>query len=516
MSRQVEIRVGVDDINDQSLIKNRLEKQVETDSRFISSYKLLRRSLDARQKIPYYVLRYEVYFEGEKPEEDYYDPGYHSVHSSPPIHIIGTGPAGYFAALECLRFGYKPILFERGKDVQARRRDLKKLQQESIVNPDSNYCFGEGGAGTYSDGKLYTRSGNKKKIKEVLRVLHYHGAAESILVDAHPHIGSNKLPKVIAEMRQTIEAMGGEIYFSSALTDIKIADDKIQSIVINGDQTENVEKLILATGHSARDVFELLYHKKIMIEQKDFALGVRIEHPQALINAIQYHGYRSSHLPAASYSLVSQVENRGVYSFCMCPGGLIVPAATSPGEIVLNGMSLSRRDSPFANSGVVTEIKSADLKEFKSFGPLAGMKFQEQVEQAVFNHGDGSQRAPALRLDDFLRQKVSTTLPHSSYIPQIYAAPLYDILPTFINKALQKGVKDFNAKMPGYLTSEAVIVGVESRTSSPVRIPRDPKTSQHPQIKNLYPTGEGAGYAGGIVSAAIDGQNVVKNIVNIG
>jgi len=477
--------------------------------------RMLKRSIDARQKPVSYILKFEVSKDAEIqifPNRIIDD--FTNVSMGKPVHIIGAGPAGYFAALELISLGLKPIIYDRGKEVRARRRDLKAIQQDGIVNPDSNYCFGEGGAGTYSDGKLYTRSNKRGDLQRVLKLLVEHHATPDILVDAHPHIGSNKLPQVVEEIRNTIVAHGGEIHFDSKLTDIHYDQSGIRSIEINGDTNISCQKLILATGHSARDIYELLWRRKVHIESKAFALGVRIEHPQSLIDSNQYRqSPRHLNLPAASYSLVTQVDGRGVFSFCMCPGGLIVPAATAPGEIVVNGMSMSRRDSPYANSGIVVAVEKEDLKKFDHFGPLATMKFQASVEQNLFNHGDGSQKAPSMRLTDFVNGKMSNSLGSSSYIPGLFAGRLDQWLPPMIYQRLKSGVMDFGRKMKGYYTEEAMVVGTESRTSSPVKIPRDSLTGQHVQINGLFPCGEGAGYAGGIVSAALDGQFIAKKVL---
>jgi len=409
--------------------------------------------------------------------------------------------------------GLKPVIIERGKDVQQRRRDLRGIQQFGTVDPNSNYCFGEGGAGTYSDGKLYTRSQKRGNIEKALKLLVEHGAQPDILVDAHPHIGSNKLPKVVAQIRATILSHGGEILFNHKVTDFIIQDGKILGVRINDKVELTGDAIILATGHSARDIYKLCHQRGIRLESKPFALGVRIEHPQPLIDEIQYNQkQREDGLPAASYKLVSQVEGRGVFSFCMCPGGLVVPAATSPGEIVVNGMSLSRRDSPYANSGTVTAVEEKDFASFADQGVFAGMAFQQSVEQKMFAAGDGSQQAPAQRLTDFVKGRVSKSLPDSSYIPGLSALPLHELLPDFIYQHLKVGVQNFGKKMRGYFTEEANVIGTESRTSSPLRIPRDPKTFMHPGMEALFPAGEGAGFAGGIISAAMDGQKVARAV----
>lgn len=435
------------------------------------------------------------------------------------VVIVGAGPAGLFAALQLIELGIQPILLERGKDVRARRRDLAALNREGIVNPESNYCFGEGGAGTYSDGKLYTRSSKRGDINRILNILYQYGAEENVLYEAHPHIGTNKLPHIITAIRQQIIDSGGQFLFEKKVTNFIIEADQIKTVETADGNRFDANAVILATGHSARDIFELLHKKNILIEAKPFALGVRIEHPQSLIDRIQYHcNTRDENLPPASYGLVEQVNERGVFSFCMCPGGIIAPAATSPGELVVNGWSPSKRNNPFANSGMVVQVAIEDaIAYFKKNNPdtatlqdinnpLILMHFQSAVEQACFNAGGGKLVAPAQRMVDFTNNKISETLPDNSYLPGIHSTNLSDVLPAFIHKSLQGGFKAFGKKMNGYLTNEAVVVATESRTSSPVRIPRDAETLAHPQIKNLYPCGEGAGYAGGIVSAAMDGE----------
>jgi uncharacterized FAD-dependent dehydrogenase len=472
-----------------------------------------RRSIDARSRQPYFVIQVEVYHGELPPLVPTYTEHLKPVTGKKKAIIIGAGPAGYFAALELLAQGIQPIVLERGKDVRTRRRDLRAIQQEGIVNPHSNYCFGEGGAGTYSDGKLYTRSKKRGDVQQALQILVEHGASPTILVDTHPHIGSNKLPDIVANLRHTIEKNGGEVHFDTFVTDFVLQQQHIKGVVANeGNRVFYADAVVLATGHSARDIFRLLQRQGIAIEPKPFALGVRIEHPQQLIDSIQYHcPVRSEFLPASSYSLVTQVDNRGVFSFCMCPGGLIVPAATAPGEIVVNGMSMSRRDSKYANSGTVVSVELADLPaSLHSHRDLMAMYFQQHVEQAMFGAGDGSQKAPAQRLTDFVKGTVSSSLPSSSYIPGLFCADVHRLLPPFIYKRLQKGIQEFGKKMHGYYTHEAVVVGTESRTSSPVKIPRLPDTLMHPQIQGLFPSGEGAGYAGGILSAAMDGRNVAK------
>ncbi len=477
--------------------------------------RILRRSLDARQRNAYYVFQVEVWDAEDTAPDPPAIPVYQMVDESRTACIIGAGPAGYFAALELLTLGIKPILFERGKDVRSRRRDLKAIQQFSTVDPNSNYCFGEGGAGTYSDGKLYTRATKRGNVRSVLETLVAHGASSEILIDAHPHIGSNKLPGIIAAIRETIVSHGGEVHFESRMTDILLGDEKVVGIVINTEREFAFDNIILATGHSARDIYELLASKGIRIELKPFALGVRIEHPQPLIDSIQYkRKSRGDDLPAASYRLACNVDNKGVYSFCMCPGGLVVPSATAPGEIVVNGMSLSRRDSPYANAGTVVSVdEKLILKVTGGRDALAGMKFQRSVEQRCFESGDGSQAAPAQRLVDFVKGRRSGDIPDSSYIPGLFSYDVASLLPSEIAHALKHGVRQFGKRMKGYMTNEAVVIATESRTSSPVRIPRDEKTLMHPHVEGLFPSGEGAGYAGGIVSAAVDGMRVAQSLV---
>jgi len=480
----------------------------------ISFFKIKKRSIDARSKEARFRLQTEIYYDEPAPIEDPIKQEYQELlPNAKKIIIIGAGPAGMFAALRLIELGIKPIIVERGKDVRARRYDLAAIQKRGIVNPDSNYCFGEGGAGTYSDGKLYTRATKRGDVHSILRTLVAHGASPDILIDAHPHIGSNMLPKVVSAMRESIIGAGGEIHFETRIVDFIITDTTIHSVISQSGEEFFGEAVILATGHSARDIFHLLGYKKILIEAKPFAMGVRIEHPQSFIDNVQYHSpIRDEHLPAASYKLAAQCEGRGVFSFCMCPGGFIVPAATAPGELVLNGMSLSRRDSPFANSGVVVAIEDEDLHPYKKHGALRGMIYQSELEQAAFIAGGNSQSAPAQRITDFLDRKISSSLPDSSYKPGMKPADLNALLPKALGRRLREGIAQFGKSMHGYISEEAVMLGVETRTSSPVRIPRNSETLQHPQIQNLYPCGEGAGYAGGIVSAAMDGIRLADSL----
>lgn len=508
-AKQVEIKIHPDWILDHDHIARTLSKKGHT-SKY---WRIVRRSIDARGKQAKFVLRIEL---SEEPfVEESYSLDLPSVHhAKKEVLIVGAGPAGYFAALECIQLGMKPIVLDRGKDVQRRRRDLRAIQQFGEVNPHSNYCFGEGGAGTYSDGKLYTRSHKRGNIQSILETLVDHGAHPDILVDAHPHIGSNKLPKIVTAIRETIDEYGGEVLFDQYVIDFIIDSKKILGVKTK-EREFKADAVILATGHSARDVFELLHRHNVKIESKDFALGVRIEHAQSIIDQMQY-GQKKRHqnLPAASYRIACQVDGAGVFSFCMCPGGLIVPAATAPGEIVVNGMSLSRRDSPFANSGFVTEVKIDHLKKLGYEGVFAGMHFQRDVEQKVFSFGDGSQKAPAQRVTDFLDKKLSSSLNESSYIPGLISAPLHEVLPSFVSKRLDLGLRQFAKKMNAYVSDEVNIVATESRTSSPIRVPRHKETLMHEDMEALFPCGEGAGYAGGILSAAMDGVRVAKAVLS--
>jgi hypothetical protein len=490
----------------------------------ISGYHLLRSSIDARSRQVRMQLRLRVFVDETVPPREGMFFHFRDVrHAKRQVVIIGAGPAGLFAALFLLEQGIKPIILERGKDVQARRRDLAKLNREGILDEDSNYCFGEGGAGTYSDGKLYTRSQKRGDVRRVLELLVHFGADERILVEAHPHIGTNKLPGIIAALREQILDCGGEIHFGQRVDQLVIDHDRLDAVRTAQGAVFQADAFLLATGHSARDVFQLLDNAGLEMEAKPFALGVRIEHPQALIDAIQYHCTlhegRSPYLPPAAYSLVEQVRGRGVFSFCMCPGGIIATASTSPGELVVNGWSPSKRNNPFANSGMVVQVEHQDAwkhlqshqgKSLRKDDPLLMMRFQQQVEQAAFRAGGGRFVAPAQRMEDFTRRRISQNLPDCSYIPGLHSADLLEVLPQFVFEALREGFIAFGKKMRGYLTNEAVVVATESRTSSPVRIPRDPERFHHPQLFNLYPCGEGPGYAGGIVSAAMDGENTAK------
>ncbi|GAB4491364.1 MAG: FAD-binding protein [Saprospiraceae bacterium] len=522
MPQLIELVLLPGERRDETALRQKAARQTGFRPDQISHIEILKSSLDARSRQPVFRVRAKVYSENEvfTPEPAILA-GFKPVDGRKKVIIVGAGPAGYFAALALLELGIQPIVLDRGKDAQARRRDLRAIQQFGEVNPHSNYCFGEGGAGTYSDGKLYTRSIKRGDVRKALKLLVEHGAKSDILTEAHPHIGSNKLPGVVQNIRATIQQYGGEVHFGQHVTDFILKNGRILGVITEHVTDENrpsskewlADAVILATGHSARDIYRLLYARGIRIESKPFALGVRVEHPQPLIDSIQYkQNQRVDDLPAASYSLVCQVGERGVFSFCMCPGGLIVPAATAPGEIVVNGMSMSRRDSPFANSGIVTAVEPEDLVAWQKHGVFAAMEFQSHVERCLFQAGDGSQKGPALRLPDFIQGKMSADLPGSSYIPGLYPAPLFELLPPFIYKRLRDGLAQFGKTMRGFYTAEANVVATESRTSAPVRIPRDPATLMHPEIQGLFPSGEGAGYAGGIISAAMDGQNVARAV----
>lgn len=492
----------------------------------VSGYHIIKKSIDARGKIAWINMSVNAFVDEPFQQRSLQEFHFKNVNStSKKVIIIGGGPAGIFAALRLLENGIKPVVLERGKEVRARRRDLAVLNKEGIINPESNYCFGEGGAGTYSDGKLYTRSSKRGDVHRILNLFVHFGAGENILYDAHPHIGTNKLPAIITAMRTRILDCGGEFHFEKKVIDFIIDNGTIKSMVTSDGDKVNGDSFILATGHSARDIFHLLHQKKLEIVAKPFALGVRIEHPQELINSIQYgkNNPQQNFLPPASYSLVEQVEGRGVFSFCMCPGGIIAPASTDRSELVVNGWSPSKRNNPFANSGMVVQLEIEDVIQYNSrfknqsqklVSPLLMMDFQKGVEQKAFKSGGGKFVAPAQRMVDFTEEKFSTSLPKCSYLPGITAASLNEILPPFINNRLKKAFQLFakknhtKNKQSAYFTNEAVLVATESRTSSPVRIPRDERLLHHPQIKNLFPCGEGAGYAGGIVSAAMDGERV--------
>ena len=512
MVRNIQLRTTLLEESVDDILRKKASKYLGIPMEEISMVNVLRKSIDARKSTIYFNYKVSVYINEPAPKNKEYNFDYKDVSKAKKIHIIGFGPAGMYAALRCIELGYRPIVLERGKNVKDRRRDLKAINRDHIVNEDSNYCFGEGGAGTYSDGKLYTRSLKRGDVRRIFENLVFHGATEQILIDAHPHIGTNKLPKLVQNIRETIIKYGGEIHFQTKVVDFTIANNAIKAIVLQDGSEMPADRIILATGNSARDIYYLLNNKKIAIQAKSFAMGVRVEHPQHIIDSIQYHckGQRNELLPAASYSLVEQVKDRGVYSFCMCPGGFIVPAATSPGEVVVNGMSPSKRNNLFANSGIVVEINvDLDIHKYEHHGALKGLEYQKDLERLAFTSGGRTQTAPAQRLTDFVEGKLSNDLNPTSYQPGLKSAPLHSLLPKLIGSRLRSGFTAFGEKMKGYYTSEANVVGVESRTSSPVNIPRNEKL-EHPEIKGLFPCGEGGGYAGGIVSAAMDGERCAE------
>ena len=517
MVKEIQVRTNLIEEKKSEILLHKASRKLGIDANEIVGVKVLRKSIDARKKETFFNYKVAVYINEPIPENSAPVFDYKEVSSAKEIHIVGFGPSGMYAGLRCIELGYKPIILERGKNVQDRRRDIKAINQDHIVNKNSNYCYGEGGAGTYSDGKLYTRSLKRGDVRRIFENLVYHGATEQILIDAHPHIGTNKLPKIIQNIRETILKFGGEIHFNTQVTDFIIKKNQLKAIILKNGNEMTVNSVILATGHSARDIYELLHKKNILLKAKSFAMGVRVEHPQEIIDSIQYSckGVRDELLPAAAYSLVHQVNNRGVYSFCMCPGGFIVPAATSSGEVVVNGMSPSRRNNKFANSGIVVEINvNKDIPKYDQFGPLKGLEYQKNLERLAFTSGGRTQSAPAQRLVDFVDGKLSSSLNETSYQPGLNPSPMHSLLPKIIGSRLRKGFDAFGKKMYGYFTNEANIVGVESRTSSPVNIPRKDNL-EHPEIKGLFPCGEGGGYAGGIVSAAMDGERCAEAAIEL-
>lgn len=516
MPREIQLQVAPEVAANESLLKEHIAKLFQMSPNDIEHIIPVKRSIDARQKAIKINYKVNVFFKGDDFVEEKIElPDYKNVANAQSVIVVGAGPAGLFAGLQLIELGLKPIVIERGKDVRGRRRDLKSINRDHIVNEDSNYCFGEGGAGTYSDGKLYTRSKKRGDVDRILRLLVAFGASDEILVEAHPHIGTNKLPQIIQDIREKIIECGGQVLFETRVTDFIIKNNQIQGVGLqNGDVIE-ANHVILATGHSARDIFELLDRKKIHIEAKPFALGVRAEHPQELIDKIQYScDYRGEFLPPSPYSIVKQVNGRGMYSFCMCPGGVIAPCATSPGEVVTNGWSPSKRDQITANSGIVVELKLEDFKPFAKFGALAGMEFQKAIEQKAWHLAGSTQKVPAQRMIDFTQNKVSQSIPKTSYVPGTTSVELGQVFPGFLTQIMREGFSQFGKTMRGYLTNDAILHAPESRTSSPVRIPRDSETLEHVQIKGLYPCGEGAGYAGGIISAAIDGEKCAIKIAS--
>jgi uncharacterized FAD-dependent dehydrogenase len=506
MVKEIELTCPPGQQEDEGVLKKLAALSLNITPVKINAVRVVKRSIDARGRKVVYRMQVQVYID-ETYVPEYYSANYPDVKQGKPVIIVGAGPAGLFAALRCIELGLKPVILERGKDVKQRRRDLARINKEGLVNPESNYCFGEGGAGTYSDGKLYTRSTKRGDVNAVLKTFVAHGATEAILADARPHIGTNKLPQIITSIKESILNAGGEVRFDAKVMGLSVAFGNIRGVILEDGERLKADAVILATGHSARDIFELLHRQGILVEAKPFALGVRIEHPQDIIDQAQYHcALRGPDLPPSYYNLVEQVDNRGVFSFCMCPGGIIAPCATEANEIVVNGWSPSKRNNPFANSGTVVQVELADVKGSDT-DPLKMLRFQQEIEHLAYRAGGGNLVAPAQRMVDFAEGRLSIDLPVNSYLPGTKSIMLRDVLPGWISERLRKALPLFGKKMKGYYTNEALLVGVESRTSSPVKIPRDRESLQHPMLAGLFPCGEGAGYAGGIISAAIDGIN---------
>ncbi len=517
MIKEIQVRVLPQEAANEQRLKEVVMRETAAHPDEITAVRVLKRSIDARQRTIYVNIKLRVFIQEEPAEADFPVVEYEGVSGAKSVVVVGAGPGGLFAALRLIELGLKPIVIERGKDVHQRRKDIARISRMQTVDPESNYAFGEGGAGAFSDGKLYTRSKKRGSVDKVLHVLCQHGASTSILVDAHPHIGTDKLPRVIENIRNQILSCGGEVHFSTCMESFIMADGEVTGVICRAGQRFH-GPVILATGHSARDVYYYLHQANIPIEAKGIAVGVRLEHPQELIDQIQYHSTegRGEYLPPAEYSYVAQVKDRGVYSFCMCPGGFVVPAASGPKQVVVNGMSPSNRGSQWANSGMVVEIRPEDLPEYESHGVLSVLKFQEQLEEHSWLNGGLKQVAPAQRMTDFVRKSNSSSLPVSSYTPGLLASPLHFWMPEFVTTRLREGLNIFGKRSHGFLTQEAVMIGVETRTSAPVRILRDRETYQHITVKGLYPCGEGAGYAGGIVSAAIDGERCAEAVANTG
>jgi uncharacterized protein len=515
LKQEINISISPKQASAEEFYKPVLAEKLRIDESRIKLINIKRKSIDARQRVIRVNLSAEVFID-ELPLQEKIAFNYDWIGNKPPVIIVGAGPAGLFAALRLIELGFKPVIFERGKEVSQRKRDIAKIHREHLVDPDSNYGFGEGGAGTFSDGKLFTRSKKRGNIRRILEILYDNGALPEILIDAHPHIGTNMLPRIITNIRHKITEAGGEFHFSSRITDLSVTNDRCTGVVLQNGLSVEAESVILSTGHSAREIYELLFRKGISVEAKSFAVGVRAEHPQLLIDEIQYkQPLRGPYLPPASYAFVEQVDQRGVYSFCMCPGGIIVPAATAQGEVVVNGMSPTQRNTKFANSGMVVEIRPEDLNEFSHLGVFAGLEFQRTLEHLCFSLNGNTQFAPAQRMSDFVSNRFSQQLPETSYHPGLISVSLHEELPGRIRTRLQEAFKMIDRKAHGWLTNEAVIVGVETRTSSPIRIPRDDETLEHIKIHGLYPCGEGAGYAGGIVSSAMDGERCAEAFARI-
>lgn len=514
MQKEFELKISPEQSEDATYIVSTLAKASGCTPKEISHYQIVRKSIDSRSRFPVVLMKIRAFINEEENYTYQNSFTYPKVNGQPEVIIVGAGPAGLFAALRLIELNLKPILIERGKDILERKQDVAELNKNLGLDTESNYCYGAGGAGTFSDGKLFTRSKKRGNAQRILEIFHHFGAQNDVLYEARPHIGTDKLPTIIKNMCTKIIACGGEIHFQSKMKHFLLDGEQITGIELSDGTQYKSKQVILATGHSASDIYYMMYEQNIPLEAKGFAMGVRVEHPQKYIDKIQYHSpQRNPHLPPATYNLVSQVQGRGVYSFCMCPGGWIVPSATAEGQIVINGMSNNLRNSPFANAGVVVEIHPEDIPQYDEFGPLKGLKFQEEFERLAFvNNGGQGQKAPAQCLGDFVDGHLSNDLPECSYLPGLISSPLHFWMPEFIAKRLQQGFIEFNKKMHGFITNEAVIVGVESRTSSPVRIPRDRTTLQHTTIKGLYPCGEGAGYAGGISSSAMDGEKAAEQI----
>ena len=511
MQKDIDLRISPKEASDTNIIKNIAASKANININEISSIRILKRSIDARQRNIFINLRVRLYIGESEPDTFFDSINYQNVSNAPQAVVVGAGPGGLFAALRLIELGIKPIVIERGKNVRDRKKDMARINREHKVDPESNYCFGEGGAGAYSDGKLYTRSKKRGNVNKILNIFCQYGADTDILVDVHPHIGTDKLPAIIEKMREQIIVSGGEVHFETRMDTLIIEDNEVKGVRTNTDKIFSGQ-VILATGHSARDVYYMLHDQNIKLETKGLAVGVRVEHPAHLIDQIQYHSPegKGKYLPTAEYSFVVQCTDRGVYSFCMCPGGIVVPAASGDRQVVVNGMSSSHRSSKWSNSGVVVEVHPQDFPEYSKYGNLALLKFQEDLEEKAWIAGGKSQIAPVQRLGDFMEKKISETLPSTSYAPGIISSPLHEWLPSFITQRLQEAFVKIGAIYKGYLTNDALLLAVESRTSSPVRIERDKETLQHPEIKGLYPCGEGAGYAGGIVSAGMDGERCAE------